>query len=76
MVISVRQKMILFPPLPLKKKQNKNKQTNKEKKKKKKTKKNPKKLSTSFHLLHLFLILFMTELLIMIFKKHFNYMYM
>lgn len=36
MVISVRQKMILFPPLPLKKKQNKNKQTNKEKKKKKK----------------------------------------
>lgn len=39
MVISVRQKMILFPPLPLKKKQNKNKQTNKEKKKKKKTKK-------------------------------------
>lgn len=38
MVISVRQKMILFPPLPLKKKQNKNKQTNKEKKKKKKTK--------------------------------------
>lgn len=43
MVISVRQKMILFPPLPLKKKQNKNKQTNKEKKKKKKTKKNPQK---------------------------------
>lgn len=41
MVISVRQKMILFPPLPLKKKQNKNKQTNKEKKKKKKTKKKP-----------------------------------
>lgn len=36
MVISVRQKMILFPPLPLKKEQNKNKQTNKEKKKKKK----------------------------------------
>lgn len=35
--------MILFPPLPLKKKQNKNKQTNKEKKKKKKTKKNPQK---------------------------------
>lgn len=43
MVISVRQKMILFPPLPLKKTQNKNKQTNKEKKKKKKTKKNPQK---------------------------------
>lgn len=43
MVISVRQKMILFPPLPLKKKQNKNKQTNKEKKKKKKLKKNPQK---------------------------------
>lgn len=43
MVISVRQKMILFPPLPLKKKQNKNKQTNKEKKKKKKTKKKPQK---------------------------------
>lgn len=43
MVISVRQKMILFPPLPLKKKQNKNKQTNTEKKKKKKTKKNPQK---------------------------------
>lgn len=38
MVISVRQKMILFPPLPLKKKQNKNKQTNKEKKKIKKLK--------------------------------------
>lgn len=35
--------MILFPPLPLKKKQNKNKQTNKEKKKKKKTKKKPQK---------------------------------
>lgn len=35
MVISVKQKMILFPPLPLKKKQNKNKQTNKEKKPKK-----------------------------------------
>lgn len=34
--------MILFPPLPLKKKQNKNKQTNKEKKKKKKLKKTPK----------------------------------
>lgn len=76
MVTSVRQKMILFPPLPLKKKQNKNKQTNKEKKKKKKLKKTPKKLSTSFHLLHLFLILFMTELLRMIFKKHFNYIYM
>lgn len=42
MVISVRQKMILFPPLPLKKKQNKNKQTNKEKKKKKNFKKTPK----------------------------------
>lgn len=75
MVISVRQKMILFPPLPLKKKQNKNKQTNKEKKEEKLFKKNP-KLSTSFHLLHLFLILFMTELLIMIFKKHFNYINM
>lgn len=34
--------MILFPPLPLKKKQNKNKQTNKEKKKKKTFKKPPK----------------------------------
>lgn len=43
MVISVRQKMILFPPLPLKKKQNKNKQTNKEKKKKKKLKKTTQK---------------------------------
>lgn len=42
MVVSVRQKMILFPPLPLKKKQNKNKQTNKEKKKKKNFKKPPK----------------------------------
>lgn len=31
--------MILFPPLPFKKKQNKNKQTNKEKKKKKNFKK-------------------------------------
>lgn len=40
MVISVRQKMILFPPLPLKKNKTK---TNKEKKKKKKTKKNPQK---------------------------------
>lgn len=39
MVISVRQKMILFPPLPLKKKQNKNKQTNKEKRRNKKLKK-------------------------------------
>lgn len=42
MVISVRQKMILFPPLPLKKKQNKNKQTNKEKRRKKTLKKTPK----------------------------------
>lgn len=67
--------MFLFPPLPLKKKQNKNKQTNKEKKKKN-FKKKPQKLSTLFHLLHLFLILFMTELLIMIFKKHFNDIYM
>lgn len=39
MVISVRQKMILFPPLPLKKK-TKQKQTNEQRKKKKqKTKK-------------------------------------
>lgn len=77
MVISVRQKMILFPPLPLKKK-TKQKQTNEQRKKKEKKerKKTPNKLSTSFHLLHLFLILFMTELLIMIFKKHFNDIYM
>lgn len=34
--------MILFPPLPFKKKQNKNKQTNKEKKKKKNFKNPPK----------------------------------
>lgn len=34
MVISVRQKMILFPPLPLKKK--KNKQTNEQRKKEEK----------------------------------------
>lgn len=41
MVISVRQKMILFPPLPLKKK-TKQKQTNEQRKKEeKKTKKNP-----------------------------------
>lgn len=75
MVISVRQKMILFPPLPLKKK-TKQKQTNEQRKKEEKLLKKKPKLSTSFHLLHLFLILFMTELLIMIFKKHFNDIYM
>lgn len=39
MVISVRQKMILFPPLPLKKK-TKQKQTNEQRKKEEKLKKN------------------------------------
>lgn len=76
MVISVRQKMILFPPLPLKKKTKQKQTTEQRKKEEKKLKKKPQKLSTSFHLLHLFLILFMTELLIMIFKKHFNDIYM
>lgn len=42
MVISVRQKMILFPPLPLKKNKTKTNKRTKKKRRKKKLKKTPK----------------------------------